>query len=104
MDSVDEAVARLAETDEQIAELEADIKLLPDRIKARKGAIFLDSEGSVAERQAKADSLVCETQEFIDYNISMRKYQGLKKERETLEKRIMLFQTRLSAKAKGVVL
>jgi len=55
---VEQALTRLASTDNQHAELAGQVKYLEEAIKQAKSHSFLLSDGTVAEREAKALSSV----------------------------------------------
>jgi hypothetical protein len=52
---VEKALTYLAETDEQLGQLVGRVESLYAQIKAKKAVIFLNTEGSVAERNAVAE-------------------------------------------------
>jgi hypothetical protein len=80
---LEQALTYLSETDQEAAELTANVERIEFRAKAIKDAIFLHEEGTVADRAAKAGS-------HTDYNIAMSAYfaalqqaQAVKNKRQT---------------------
>lgn len=103
LNTIDRALKYIAETDDEMAELEANVKLYPDRIKAKKSAIFLDSVGTDGQKKAKADVLIYEDPLMGEYESDVRKYNQLRNRRERAHKVIMYEQTKLSARSRGLV-
>lgn len=65
---IEEALIKLSSTDKSHAELEGQVKYLAEGIKQAKAHSFLLAEGTVAEREAKAQASV-KTAEAIDAHL-----------------------------------
>lgn len=76
-----EALTYLAETDEPCAELKADVERTEYKAKVLKSAVFLHHEGSVAERQALADSDKTVQEAFMEHFASIRSYHAMANKR-----------------------
>lgn len=97
------SLKRLAETDAQVAELHANFERAEYRAKAIKDAIFLRSEGSVAERNAIAGT-------HPEYSAAMEIYFGALQAHETLRNErgreiliIDVWRSLSSARTKGLI-
>lgn len=73
----------LAETDEAAAAAKADMERAEYRMKTTKSQVFLHEEGTVAERQAKADAHGTVSAAATAYFEAIRAYTLLANKRET---------------------
>jgi mevalonate pyrophosphate decarboxylase len=64
---ISKALLYMAETDEAYAKIQAHVKAMDHQCKTIKGLAFLEATGSVAERNAKADSSVTYRAWINDY-------------------------------------
>ncbi len=82
-DRMSEALAYLCDTDESCASLKTDVERADYRSEAVRDAIFLRSEGSVAERSAIAKThpeYVTAKDKYFD---ALQKYEAMKNKRST---------------------
>lgn len=82
-DRMEQALKRLAETDEECAALRADMERAEWKAKRTKSAVFLHSEGSVAVRNALAETSTETETAYEKYFSAMREHDKLKNERAT---------------------
>lgn len=89
----DNALLFLSETDEMIGKLDGQVKAAEFLIKQKKGMAFLDCDGTVAEKEARA-SLAPEVleaqQEYVD---AVQALKTLQAQRKTRELQIAVWQT-----------
>jgi hypothetical protein len=100
---LEKALTHIAQTDERVAELHAEVERAEYRAKAVKDAVFLRSEGSVAERNAIAGT-------HPEYQAAMETYFGALKDHEAMRNgrsREMLicdvWRSMSSARTKGLI-
>lgn len=79
----EKAMRYLAESDEPAAAAKADMERAEYRVKAMKSQVFLHSNGTVAERQATADTNETVIEAANAYFASIRAYSLLANKRET---------------------
>lgn len=79
------ALAYLASTDESCADLRADMERAEYRAKRTKAAVFQISEGSVAERNAMAETNADTQSAYERYFEAIRNYDAVKNRRSTEE-------------------
>lgn len=102
-DRLEDALKKLALTDGPVADLHAEVERADYRAKAVKDAIFLRSEGSVAERNAIAGT-------HPEYGASMEKYFEALAKHETMKNQrsrevliVDVWRSLSSARNKGLV-
>ena len=78
---LEKALTKIAQTDAQVAELHADVERAEYRAKAVKDAIFLRSEGSVAERNAIAGTHPEYSAAMENYFAALQAHEALRNER-----------------------
>src|SRR6185312_16449457 len=78
---LEKSLTKLAQTDTQVADLHAEVERAEFRAKAIKDAIFLRSEGSVAERNAIAGTHPEYSAAMETYFDALKAHEGLKNER-----------------------
>lgn len=100
---LEQSLKKLAQTDGQVAELHAEAERAEFRAKAIKDAIFLRSEGSVAERNAIAGT-------HPEYSAAMETYFGAIQAHETMKNErsremliIDVWRSLSSARTKGLI-
>ena len=102
-DRLEEALAKLAATDGQIAELRAQVERMDYRTKAVKDAVFLRSEGSVAERNAIAGTHPEYSAAMENYFTALQAHEKLKNERSRVVLIIFVGRSLSSARTKGII-
>ena len=97
------ALQKIAQTDEPVATLHVEVERAEFRAKAIKDAIFLRSEGSIAERNAIAGT-------HVEYSAAMEKYFSalqahdiMKNERSREIIIIECWRSMSSARTKGLI-
>lgn len=84
-DRMEKALAYLATTDEPCASLRADMERAEYKAKRTKAAVFQLSEGSVAERNATAETAGDTQNAYEQYFTALRDYEAMKNKRSTEE-------------------
>lgn len=97
------SLKRLAETDAQVAELHANFERAEYRAKAIKDAIFLRSEGSVAERNAIAGTHPEYSAAMEIYFDALQAHDTMKNERAREIIICDIWRSLNSARTKGLV-
>ncbi len=97
------ALTKLAQTDGPIAELHANVERMEYRAKAVKDAIFLRSEGSVAERNAIAGTHPEYGAAMESYFAALQAHDTMKNERSREVLIIDVWRSLSSARTKGVI-
>ena len=100
---LESALTKLAQTDEPVARLHADVERAEFKAKAVKDAIFLRSEGSVAERQAIAGTHPDYTIAMESYFLSLQTHDAMKNERSREVLIIDVWRSLSSARTKGLI-
>lgn len=100
---LEEALKKLAETDAPIAELHANVERMEYRAKAVKDAVFLRSEGSVAERNAIAGTHPEFTAAMENYFTALQAHDTMKNERSREVLVIDVWRSLSSARTKGII-
>jgi hypothetical protein len=80
---MEEAIAFLSDTDEPCAGLRADMERAEWKAKRTKQAIFMIADGSVAERNAIADTSADTEAAYEAYFTKMREFDAMKNKRGT---------------------
>lgn len=100
---LEHSLKKLAQTDGTVADLHAEAERAEFRAKAIKDAIFLRSEGSVAERNAIAGT-------HPEYNAAMEKYfealrahEAMRNERSREVLVVDVWRSLSSARTKGMI-
>lgn len=97
------ALKKLAQTDAPIAKLHADVERAEFRSKAIKDAIFLRSEGSVAERNAIAGTHPEYGAAMESYFAALQSHDTMKNERSREVLVVDVWRSLSSARTKGVI-
>lgn len=97
------ALTKLAETDAAIAELHANVERCEYRSKAVKDAIFLRSEGSVAERNAIAGTHPEYSAAMEAYFAALQAHDTMKNERSREVLVVDVWRSLSSARTKGMI-
>lgn len=100
---LEQALTKISQTDEGVAELHAEVERSEYRAKAVKDAIFLRSEGSVAERNAIAGTHVEYAAAMENYFSALAKYETMKNERSKEMLICDVWRSMSSARTKGVI-
>lgn len=100
---LEEALKKLARTDGQVAALHAELERAEFRTKAIKDAIFLRSEGPVAERNAIAGTHPEYGAAMESYFTALQAHETLKNERSREVLVIDVWRSLSSARTKGMV-
>jgi|SRR5688572_1661313 len=79
----EKALTYLAETDLKAAELKADVERCEYKLKAMKAAVFKHSSGTVAERQAEAETDSRVEFEWKDHVEAIKAYSAVHNKRQT---------------------
>lgn len=101
-DRMEKALRFLAETDEVVAELEGEMLRTEYRHGLVKDRVFLTCEGTIAERQARAESsndALAAHEEYISSLVSLKK---IKAKRATEEQVIQVWRSQESSRRQGV--
>ena len=102
-DRLSRALTKLAETDVLVAQLHAEVARSEYRMKAVKDAIFLRSEGSVAERNAIAGTHPEYMAATEAYFIALQTHEALRNERSREVIVVDVFRSLNSARTKGLI-
>jgi hypothetical protein len=102
-DRLEEALKKLARTDGPIAELHANVERAEFRSKAIKDAIFLRSEGSVAERNAIAGTHPEYGASMEAYFLALQVHEAMKNERSREVLIVDVWRSLSSARTKGMI-
>ncbi len=97
------ALKRLAETDERMAELRMEMERAEFKAKATREAVFLRSEGSVAERSALATTSTIYAEAMNLYFDALRSYEHLRNTRAKEVLVIECWRSMSSARTKGMI-
>jgi hypothetical protein len=80
---MEQALAYLAETDEPCAVLRADVERAEFKAKRTKAAVFQISDGTVADRNANAETSSETEQAYSGYFDALQKFDAMKNKRST---------------------
>lgn len=100
---LEQALTKLAQTDGPIAELHANVERAEFRAKAIKDAIFLRSEGSVAERNAIAGTHPEFSAAMESYFSALQSHDAMKNERSREVLIVDVWRSLSSARTKGII-
>jgi hypothetical protein len=100
---LEQALKKLAHTDAPVAALHADVERAEFRAKAIKDAIFLRSEGSVAERNAIAGTHPEYGAAMEAYFSALQSHEAMKNERSREVLIVDVWRSLSSARTKGMI-
>ena len=100
---LEQALKKLAHTDAPVAGLHAEVERAEFRAKAIKDAIFLRSEGSVAERNAIAGTHVEYAAAMETYFAALQAFEVMRNERSREVIVVECWRSMNSARTKGMV-
>lgn len=100
---LEKALIKLAQSDELIAQLHADVERAEYKAKAVKDAVFLRSEGSVAERNALAGTHPDYAAAMETYFNAMQSHEHLRNERSKEILICDIWRSLSSARTKGII-
>lgn len=100
---LEKALTKLAQTDALVAELHAEVERAEYRAKAVKDAIFLRSEGSVAERNAIAGTHPEYSAAMETYFAALQSHEALRNERSREVLITDVWRSLSSARTKGMI-
>lgn len=100
---LEKALTKIAQTDELVAQLHADQERAEFRAKAIKDAVFLRSEGSVAERNAIAGTHPEYSAAMEIYFKALETHEGLRNERSREFTICEIWRSLSSARTKGLI-
>ena len=100
---VEAALSRIAKTDELAAELHMKVERAEFKAKAVKDAIFLRSEGSVAERTAIAGTSAEYAEAMNEYFSALQAHEALRNERTRKFAVVEVWRSYSSARTKGLI-
>ncbi len=97
------SLMKLAQTDGPVADLHAEVERADYRSKAVKDAIFLRSEGSVAERNAIAGTHPEYSAAMEKYFEALARHEAMKNERSREVLIVDVWRSMSSARTKGLI-
>ena len=100
---VEIALKMLSSSDEDHANLSGQVKYLEEAIKQAKARVFLQSEGTVAERQEKAIASVSYDIAVRNWIDALEEYKILDNERNSQARIFDMFQTLSANRRKGML-
>ena len=103
LSKVEDCAQFLPDSDEELGRLRGAADAAKYIRDARHAQAFLDSEGSVAERNAKADLIIAENGTVDDYKNAIADYEIMKAKRFTADTTIQIWRTKTSARGKGIL-
>jgi len=101
-DRLHKALIYLSTTDEPCADLKMEVERAEYRAKATKDAVFLHSEGTVAERTAAAGIAKSYTDALDEYFEKMRAHDAMRNKRRTEEIVIEVWRSLESSRRKAI--
>lgn len=102
-DRLETALKKLAQTDGPIAELHTNVERAEFRAKAIKDAIFLRTDGSVAERNAVAGTHPEYSAAMETYFSALQAHDTMKNERSREVLVVDVWRSLSSARTKGII-
>ena len=102
-DSISEAYQMLSNTDRKHGELYSHLEYLKEAMKQTKAHVFLQSEGTVAERQEKAIASVLYDDAVKLWIEALKEYKILDNERNSQARIFDMFQTLSANRRKGML-
>lgn len=103
METVEEALHYLVETDEEFARRKGRMKAAEYLLKARKGSLFLEAEGKTdAAKKAYVDMAAVEHGYVQEFEDAWREHEEMNAKRMTATIRIDVYRSKLSAKKQGI--
>lgn len=100
---LEKALTKLAESDDLVAQLHADVERSEYKAKAVRDAIFLRSEGSVAERNAIAGTHAEYAAAMDAYFEALKSHESLRNARSRESLICDLWRSMSSARTKGLI-
>lgn len=100
---LEKALTKLAQSDNEVANLHAEVERAEYRAKAVKDAIFLRSEGSVAERNAIAGTHPEYGAAMETYFSALKNHEALRNERSREVLICDIWRSMSSARTKGLI-
>ena len=100
---IDDAVKFLSDTDDLHAQLESDYKLCEEKIKQAKSHAYLLSTGTVAERQAQAETHPTTTKAVLEWIEALKEFKTLTNQRNSQIRLSELWQTLSANRRKGTI-
>lgn len=100
---VEQALTRLAETDQPCADLKADVVRSDKKAKSIHSAIFLRQQGTVKEREAIADNSPDYQDALEDHFKAIELYEGIRNERSRQELVIEVWRSINAARNRGQI-
>ena len=101
MKTMEQCVMFLAESDQLYAESKAKVKYLDKKLKVVKAHAFLKSEGTIAEREAKAYTDDAYKDCLEEYKNACLDMETLGVERETINVRVEIWRTKSANQRRG---
>lgn len=102
-DRAEKALRYLAETDEECAELKADMERQEYKVRAMKSTVFRMTTGTVAERQAAAECHDDVTKAEKEHCDAIQRFNAMANKRATETLVIEVWRSVFSARKRGVV-
>lgn len=102
-DRVEKALILLSSTDEEHAELSGQVKYLEEALKQAKAHSFLEAEGTVAEREAKAIASPKYNDALLDWIEAFKAFKTLDNKRQHEIRITEIFQTLSANRRKGQI-
>jgi len=100
---VETAFQMLADTDERHGKLSGHVEYLKEAMKQAKAHVFLQSEGTVAERQEKAIASVLYDNAVKEWIEAYKQFKILDNQRNTQARNFDMFQTLSANRRKGML-
>jgi hypothetical protein len=101
LDKVEGAMGFLAESDLDYAQSVADVESCEIKRKRVRARVFLESEGTVAERQARSETSPLTVESDDEYASALLRKEQLKARRQRAELVIDLYRTLEASRRKG---
>jgi hypothetical protein len=102
-DSISEAYQMLSDTDRKHGELSSHVEYLKEAIKQAKAHVFLQSDGTIAERTEKAIASISYDIAVRNWIEALKEYKILDNERNTQARILDMFQTLSANRRKGML-
>ena len=100
---IDDAVKFLSDTDDLHAQLESEYKFCEEKIKQAKSHAYLLSTGTVAERQAQAETHPTTTKAVLEWIEALKEFKTLTNQRNSQIRLSELWQTLSANRRKGTI-
>lgn len=99
--TIEECVDYLCASDEPYADAKAKVKYLDKKLKVVKAQAFLNSDGTMAEKDAKSRVAQTYKDELENYRNAVLDMETLGVKRETINIRVEIWRTRSANSRKG---